>query len=63
MPGNMRAQLPFDDLNLAFLAALSTPNGFPIWAANELGFYQMEGLDQPSRATNREHQTSPLGRD
>ena len=30
------------------LAALSTPNGFLIWAANELGFYQKEGLEVES---------------
>ena len=30
------------------LAALSTPNGFPIWAANELGFYKQEGLEVES---------------
>ena len=30
------------------LAALSTPNGFLIWAAHELGFYQKEGLEVES---------------
>ena len=30
------------------LAALSTPNGFLLWAANELGFYQKEGLEVES---------------
>jgi len=47
-PAAANAQAPAKKPTKIRLAALSTPNGFPIWAANELGFYQSEGLEVES---------------